>query len=79
VAEPAIRRGQCSTTPEIPLHVRVAASKRTGLRAASFVKCEQVMTVSKDRLSAPIGRLDAREMAEVDLAIALSLGLPVPP
>jgi mRNA-degrading endonuclease toxin of MazEF toxin-antitoxin module len=61
---------------EIPLHVRLRAKRQLGLRKTSFVKCEQILTVSKDRLSAsPIGRIDDRELREVDSAIRLSLGL----
>lgn len=61
---------------EIPLHVRLRPRDRTGLRQTSFVKCEQIMTVSKQRLSKdPIGKLQEREMAEVESAILLSLGL----
>ena len=64
---------------EVPQHVRLRASARTGLRVTSFAKCEQMMTISKDRLSpSPIGRLDTRDMGEVDLALAMSLGLPIP-
>ena len=65
---------------EIPLHVRLRPRTATGLRATSFVKCEQVLTVSKDRLSVgPIGRLDAALMADVDRALRLSLGLRIDP
>ncbi len=61
---------------EIPLHVRLRAGSRTGLRKTSFVKCEQLMTIAKDRLSNDaLGRLDARELLEVDAAILLSLGI----
>lgn len=61
---------------EIPLHVRLRPTKRIGLLETSFVKCEQVFTVSKERLSPdPIGRLDDRELREVDAALLLSLGL----
>ncbi len=61
---------------ELPLHVRLRARPGTGLRQTSFVKCEQVMTVSKNRLSeTPVGRLQDRQMAEVDAALLLSLAL----
>lgn len=65
---------------EIPLHVRLRAKTATGLRSPSFVKCEQILTISKDRLSAgPIGRLDAGLMADIDRALRLSLGLRLDP
>lgn len=63
---------------EIPLHVRLRPSPRSGLRKTSWVKCEQVMTISKQRLSPePIGRLDAAELQQVDAALRLSLALGV--
>ena len=63
----------------IPLHVRLRASRRTGLTETSFVKCEQILTISKERLSAaPVGHLDARELREVDVALRLSLALELP-
>ena len=41
-----------------------------------WFKCEQIMTVSKQRLSKdPIGKLQEREMSEVEPPILLSLGL----
>src|SRR6266513_5956251 len=42
----------------IPFHIFVPRSAANGLKADSFVKCEQVQTVSKTRLlGAPWGRL----------------------
>ena len=65
-----------SSGREIPLHVRLRPHTRLGLRRTSFVKCEQVMTVSKERLSTlPVGRLDDGEMRQVDAALRLSLDL----
>jgi len=60
---------------EIPLHVRLRASKNSGLRKVSFAKCEQILTVSKERLWKRIGRIDDRELHEVNAAIRLSLDL----
>ena len=61
---------------EIPLHVRLPRRKGLGLRKTSFVKCEQILTVSKERLSArPVGRASDHELREVDAALLLSLGL----
>ena len=59
---------------EIPLHVRLAARTVKGLPRTSFVKCEQILTISKDRLSRePLGAVDDRIMAEVEAALRLSL------
>jgi len=63
----------------IPLHVRVRPSRRNGLTKTSFVKCEQILTISKERLSeSPIGRLDPDELRAVDAALRLSLALESP-
>jgi mRNA interferase MazF len=56
--------------------VLVAASRQeTGLRRDSVVNCAQILTVSKDRLLRKAGELDEAKMAEVDEALAVSLGL----
>ena len=56
-------------------HVRVPLSVATGLTRESTVLCEQLMTVSKDRLEAYIGALPPDVMAEVDAALAVALAL----
>lgn len=61
---------------QIPLHVRIRPSATNGLKADSYVKCEQLTTISKARLvGEPWGRLSDSEMAQVDKALRLSLGL----
>jgi mRNA interferase MazF len=42
----------------VPFHVPVEPSKENGLKEKSFVKCEQVLTISKDRLLRRIGHID---------------------
>jgi mRNA interferase MazF len=60
-----------------PLHVRIRPSATNGLKADSYVKCEQLTTISKTRLvGEPWGRLSDAEMAQVDEALKLSLSLP---
>lgn len=60
----------------IPFHVFIPSSPANGLRADSFVKCEQVLTISKNRLvGAPWGRLTDAEMAQVGEALKRSLAL----
>jgi mRNA interferase MazF len=61
---------------EIPLHVRLQPSAMNGLQAISYVKCEKLTTISKARLfGTPWGRLSDAELAEVDEALKLGLGL----
>ncbi len=61
---------------DIPFHVRIAKSRSSGLADNSFAKCEQILTVSKSRLStSPIGKVTSEEMREVEEALLLSLGI----
>ena len=49
----------------VPFHVPVNPSEENGLREASFVKCEQVLTISKDRLVRRPRSLDGDHMDAV--------------
>ncbi len=60
---------------EIPLHVRLRPTRENGLKNVSWVKCEQVFTVSKDRLRGRLGRVTPADMHEVERAMALNLDL----
>ena len=59
----------------VPFHIPLYPSTENGLREASFVKCEQILTISKDRLRERWGRIEDAEMAAVERAVALVLGL----
>ncbi|GMU54027.1 MAG: hypothetical protein AMXMBFR33_31730 [Candidatus Xenobia bacterium] len=58
----------------VPTHVELFPNRRNGLRSTSYVKAEQVMTVSKDRLESRLGRLDSEELSRVERAVLMSLG-----
>jgi mRNA interferase MazF len=60
---------------DIATHVQVSPSAENGLAETSFVKCEQIMTVSKERLQQRIGALSNAHMATVDAAIKRALSL----
>ena len=60
----------------IASHVAIEPSPANGLAASSFVKCEQIQTVSKARLLQRIGILEASDMARVDAALKKVLALP---
>jgi mRNA-degrading endonuclease toxin of MazEF toxin-antitoxin module len=62
----------------IPFHVRIDPGQQNGLREVTFVKCEQILTISKVRLhgAAPLGSISAAEMRRVEIAVKLSLALP---
>lgn len=56
-------------------HVPVAPTKLNGLTAPSFVKCEQVLTVAKDRLTHRLGLRDDESFQKIDRALRLVLEL----
>lgn len=62
----------------IPFHIRIEPSQQNGLREVTYVKCEQILTLSKARLlgRGPMGRISAAEMRKVEVAVKLSLALP---
>ena len=64
------------TTKEkgIPFHVEIDA-KESGLKHKSFVKCEDVRSVSKVRLAARLGMAPPRVMEEVEDRLRILLGL----
>lgn len=59
----------------VPFHVPIGPSAANGLTTHSYVKCEQLLTVSKDRLQSRIGLLSADELEQVGLALAAVLEL----
>ena len=54
----------------MPTHVCIA-----GLKKPSTALCEQIETVSKERLDNRIYRLSENEMQKIDKAISISLGI----
>ena len=42
----------------VPFHVLIEPSDQNGLEETSFAKCEQVLTISKERLVNRLGHLD---------------------
>jgi len=60
----------------IPTHVALEPGGSNGLKTKSFIKCEQLLTVSKDRLVEKIGALSATELASVVQALKRLLVLP---
>ena len=59
----------------IPTHVELTPSPGNGLREVTYVKAEQVMTVSKERLRDRIGRVSEQDMVRVEAALKRSQGL----
>lgn len=59
----------------VATHVRVEPDVQNGLRETSWVKCEQVLTISKDRLETRWGTLSHADLTKVETAMKLALGL----
>jgi mRNA-degrading endonuclease toxin of MazEF toxin-antitoxin module len=53
----------------VPFHVSVNLSEENGLKETSFVKCEQILTISKERLIRCVGRLENERLETVAAAI----------
>ena len=59
----------------VPFHIRIEPSEKNGLKGISFVKCEQILTISKERLVNKIGSLEQEKMKQVEKALQLVLSL----
>lgn len=55
---------------DLPTHVTISSAPRS-----SIALCEQVTSVSIDRIGDKVGRLTKREMTQVDIALLISLDL----
>jgi mRNA interferase MazF len=64
------------TTKErrIPFHVRVESAE-SGLRDVSFIKCEDVRSVSKERLTKRLGKITHQTLAAVEDRLKILMGL----
>lgn len=61
----------------IPFHVQITPNRQNGLRELTYVKCEQILTLSKARLEGPnaLGRVSDVQLQRIEAAVKLSLGL----
>jgi mRNA interferase MazF len=61
----------------VAFHVRIDPAKSNGLREATFVKCEQILTIAKTRLTGkdPLGRVSAGQFRQVEAATLLAIGI----
>ena len=60
---------------DIATYVPVTPSEENGLKSKSHVKCEQIFTISKERLYDRLGSLSRSQMATVDATIKKVLSL----
>ena len=59
----------------IPFHVPLEPTPGTGLSAPSYCKCEQLLTVSKDRLVRRLGKAGEEILAKIEEGVKLVLDL----
>ncbi len=59
----------------VPFHVPVGVSDESGLTSPSFAKCEQLLTISKERLESRLGNTSEEELAQVDEELRLVVDL----
>lgn len=57
------------------LRITVEPSPANGLRKTSQVMVDKVMTLPRDKLGPPFGRLEADTMLQVERCLALFLGI----
>jgi mRNA interferase MazF len=59
----------------VPFHLEVQPSKKNGLTERSYIKSEQILTVSKDRLNRKLGTLEDDLLKLASTAVLLVLAL----
>jgi len=59
----------------VSFHIEIKPSMNNGLKEISYIKCEQVMTISKDRLVNKIGVLEDEYKAKIDKALIRTLNI----
>lgn len=63
-----------TTYTGIPSHIRIEAPEG-GVQKTSFIKCDQIRTVSKDRLIKKLGKVSGKTMLLVEHALRILLQL----
>ena len=48
-----------------PIHIAIKPDTANGLKEKSYIKCEQIMTISKERLVTRLGSLDFETMEQI--------------
>ena len=69
----------CQMTSELSeasdFRVTVEPTERNGLRAPSQVMADKPVTIRRDRIGRRVGRLDERDIARLNVALAFVMGL----
>jgi mRNA interferase MazF len=53
----------------VPFHLPLRPSDQNGLKVESFIKCEQLLTISKDRLVRRLGSIEADQLKMVTASL----------
>ncbi|MBI1744947.1 type II toxin-antitoxin system PemK/MazF family toxin [Candidatus Acetothermia bacterium] len=61
-------------TKGIPFHVRIDPPEG-GLKLKSFIKCEEVRSIAKERLSRHLGKISTNSIVEVEDRLRILLNL----
>lgn len=59
----------------VATHVRLEPDSTNGLRETSWVKCEQALTISKERLLQKWGRVSPGDLARIEKSVMTALGI----
>jgi mRNA interferase MazF len=60
----------------VATHVQLEPDLNNGLKETSWVKCEQILTISKERLTTLWGSVSAADLQRIDQATKTALALP---
>ena len=63
----------CSDAPDF--RVTIDPSERNGLRVKSQVMADKPVTIRRERIGRPIGHLDDKDVARLNIALAFVMGL----
>jgi mRNA interferase MazF len=63
----------CSDAPDF--RVTIDPSERNGLRVKSQVMADKPVTIRRERIGRQIGRLDDKDVARLNIALAFVMGL----
>jgi len=58
---------------DIPFHIFLKSDKENGLKEDSFIKCEQIFTVSKERLVKKIGKINETLFIKIEKSVKMVL------
>lgn len=58
----------------IPLHIELS-SETSGLKKTSYVKCEDIRSISVERLNKYIGRIESNKLSDIESILRALIGI----